>query len=199
MRNRSPPAAVQQDGFVCWAEAEDSSRGERQPDQGYSDDLDDLFRREASRLTRYVARRVGCREEALDLVQDAFSRFLRLRRAHPERVSRPEAYLQRVTRNLLSDYTKRRRRRGAQLHVEVDEATLSSHDQLRLLETRDMLRRLEAAMLKLKPKTREIFMAHRLDGLSYNEIAERTGLSVKGVEKQMSKAIAHLDRLLDRP
>lgn len=61
-----------------------------------------------------------------------------------------------------------------------------------------MLRHVEAAMLKLRPKTREIFMAHRIDGLSYAEIAELTGLSIKGVEKQMSKAIAQIDRLLDR-
>ena len=49
-------------------------------------------------------------------------------------------------------------------------------------------------MLKLRPITREIFMAHRLDGLSYAEIADRTGLSVKGVEKHMSKAIAQVTR-----
>ena len=72
-------------------------------------------------------------------------------------------------------------------------------DQVAVLESRDTLRRLEAAISKLKPKTREIFLAHRLDGLSYAEIAELTGLSVKGVEKQMSKAIAKIDRLLDRP
>ena len=53
-------------------------------------------------------------------------------------------------------------------------------------------------MLHLKPKTRAIFLAHRVHGLSYAEIANRTGLSVKGVEKQMSKAIAHLDRMLER-
>jgi RNA polymerase sigma-70 factor (ECF subfamily) len=41
-------------------------------------------------------------------------------------------------------------------------------------------------------------LAHRIDGFTYAEIAERTGLSVKGVEKQMSKAIAKIDRLLDR-
>ena len=57
-----------------------------------------------------------------------------------------------------------------------------------------MLRRMEAAMLKLRPITREIFMAHRLDGLSYAEIADRTGLSVKGVEKHMGKAIAQVTR-----
>jgi RNA polymerase sigma-70 factor (ECF subfamily) len=41
-------------------------------------------------------------------------------------------------------------------------------------------------------------MAHRLDGLSYAEIAARTGLSIKGVEKHMCKAIAQLDRSLHR-
>jgi RNA polymerase sigma-70 factor (ECF subfamily) len=46
----------------------------------------------------------------------------------------------------------------------------------------------------LKPITRQIFLAHRVDGYSYGEIAERTGLSVKGVEKHMSRAIAHIDR-----
>jgi RNA polymerase sigma-70 factor (ECF subfamily) len=71
-------------------------------------------------------------------------------------------------------------------------------DQVAVLESRDTLRSLEMAMSKLKPRTREIFVAHRLDGLSYAEIASRTGLSIKGVEKQMSKAIAKIDRLLDR-
>jgi RNA polymerase sigma-70 factor (ECF subfamily) len=51
-------------------------------------------------------------------------------------------------------------------------------------------------MMRLRPKTREIFMAHRVEGLSYSEIAERTGLSVKGVEKQMGKALVQLDRYL---
>ena len=41
-------------------------------------------------------------------------------------------------------------------------------------------------------------MAHRLDGFSYAEIAEHTGMSVKGVEKQMSRAIVELRRLMDR-
>jgi RNA polymerase sigma-70 factor (ECF subfamily) len=83
-------------------------------------------------------------------------------------------------------------------HVPADDATLVGIDQQRLLEARDMLQRVEAAVLRLRPKTREIFMAHRVEGLSYAEIAQRTGLSVKGVEKQMSKAIAALDRMLER-
>lgn len=114
------------------------------------------------------------------------------------RLERPQAYLSRIATNLLRDRAKRAARQMTGSHVPADETRLAGHDQQRLLESRDMLARVEAAMLKLRPKTREIFMAHRIDGLSYSEIAERTGLSVRGVEKQMSKAIAQLDRILDR-
>jgi RNA polymerase sigma-70 factor (ECF subfamily) len=51
-------------------------------------------------------------------------------------------------------------------------------------------------MMALKPLTREIFLACRLDGYSYAEIAQRTGLSVRGVEKQMSRAIKKLGQHL---
>jgi RNA polymerase sigma-70 factor (ECF subfamily) len=130
-------------------------------------------------------------------VQDAFSRYLGLAPSRSAAIDRPGAYLRRIGRNLLRDRAKISARRSAQLHV-ADAERLAGPDQQALLETRDMLRRLEAAMLKLKPQTREIFMAHRLDGMSYAEISARTGLSIKGVEKQMSKAIARIDRLLDR-
>ncbi|HZF43644.1 MAG TPA: RNA polymerase sigma factor [Sphingomonadaceae bacterium] len=163
------------------------------------DDADSLYRTEASHLTRYVARRVGCREEAADLVHDAFSRFLKLCRGQPSAVERPAAYLHQVTRNLIRDRARSDVRRAAHLRIVENSESVPGPDPQHLLETRDMLRRLEAAMLKLKPKTREIFMAHRLDGMSYAEIAQRTGLSVKGVEKQMSKAITQIDRLLGRP
>ena len=187
-------AAVRQEGPGGWESP--SLDGEAAAD--VPGELDGVYRAHASRLVRSLARRAGSREDALDIVQEAFSKFLGMGPARSARVERPEAFLHRMARNLLNDRIKMERRRSAHLHVVADNEPLAGVDQQHLLETRDMLRRLEAAMLKLKPKTREIFMAHRLDGMSYAEIAERTGLSVKGVEKQMSKAIAQIDRMLDR-
>ena len=156
-----------------------------------------LYREHSPSLIRQLTRGTGCRELARDLVQETFVGLLKLAPASLARIEQPEAYLRRVSTNLLRKWGKAEvLREAARPGLETLADPLV--DQVAVLESRDTLRRLELAMSKLKPKTREIFIAHRLDGLSYAEIAARTGLSVKGVEKQMSKAIAKIDRLLDR-
>ena len=61
----------------------------------------------------------------------------------------------------------------------------------------DLLRRMEEAMLNIPKLQREIFMAHRLDDMSYGEIARRTGLTVRQVERHMARAIYKLAKQLD--
>ena len=61
----------------------------------------------------------------------------------------------------------------------------------------EKLRRLEQAFRKLPKLQREVFLARRLDGLSYGEIAYLTGLAVPYVERQMAKAIYKLAKQMD--
>ncbi len=61
----------------------------------------------------------------------------------------------------------------------------------------NLLRRLEEAMLNIPKLQREIFMAHRLDSMPYDEIARRTGLTVRQVERHMARAIYKLAKQLD--
>jgi len=61
------------------------------------------------------------------------------------------------------------------------------------------LARLERAVRSLRRPDREIFLAHRLDGMSYAEIAERTGLTVKQVERSVRRALIRIDRHMCRP
>jgi RNA polymerase sigma factor (sigma-70 family) len=159
--------------------------------------LAELYRSETPRLVRILSRRTGNSDDAHDLVQDMFVRLARLGGQIPA-IERPQAYLRRIAANLLKDRAKTAARRSSALHLVAEEEDLAGLDQHKLLESRDMLRRVEAAIMRLRPRTREIFVAHRVDGLTYAEIAERTGLSVKGVEKQMSKALVQLDRILRR-
>jgi RNA polymerase sigma-70 factor (ECF subfamily) len=159
--------------------------------------VQELYRRHSPKLIRQLTRATGCRDIARDLVHETFVRLMRMNPISFSRIDRHEAFLQRVSVNLLRDHGRGR------VHFEHARKALAvvsdpTFDQVAVLEHRETLARLEGAMARLKPRTREIFLAQRIEGLSYAEIAERTGLSIKGVEKQMSKAIAKIDRMLDR-
>jgi RNA polymerase sigma-70 factor (ECF subfamily) len=157
----------------------------------------ELYREHSSSLIRQLTSRTGCRELARELAHETFVRLLRMAPGSLARIEQPEAFIRRVSTNLLRDWGRAKAlRERSQPSLEL--VTDRQLDQVAVLESRDTLRRLEHAVSKLKPKTREIFLAHRVHGFTYVEIAKRTGLSVKGVEKQMSKAIAKIDRLLDR-
>lgn len=159
--------------------------------------LDDLYRVHGPRLLRYFSRRAD-RQDASDLVHESFLRFASSGACREQTIECPEAYLNQIATNLLRDRAKSAVQRSLASHVAADDVPLAGPDLVAVLEARDKLNRLQTALMRLKPKTREIFLAHRLDGLSYKQIAERSGLSVKGVEWHMTKAIDHLDRVLRR-
>ena len=157
--------------------------------------LGEFYRAHAPRLLRFFARR-GQRDEASDLVQESFTRLADARARRSGEIDRPEAYLSRIATNLVRNRAKVALRRSLAAHIPADDVPLAGNDPVAALEARDQLQRVQRALDSLAPKTRDIFLAHRLDGMSYKDIATQTGLSLKGVEWHMSKAIAHLDRLL---
>lgn len=155
--------------------------------------LETLYRAHHDGLLRFIRRRVR-EERAHDVVQRVFCRLAGLSESEQRRIAAPGAYLRRAADNMLRDDARQADRRSAPLHLADDDVALRACDQLAALEARDRLRRLEEALLRLKPRTREIFLAHRIDGYSYAEIAARTGLSIKTIEMHMTRAIAHLDK-----
>lgn len=58
----------------------------------------------------------------------------------------------------------------------------------------ERLSRLEAALLAMPRIQREIFLAVRLDDMPYDEIARRTGLTVKQVERHFARALYKLSK-----
>ena len=61
----------------------------------------------------------------------------------------------------------------------------------------EIIERLEAGLQRMPKLRREIFLAIRLDDLSYAEIAERTGLSVEQVERHFSQSMLVLHDAID--
>jgi RNA polymerase sigma factor (sigma-70 family) len=157
--------------------------------------LEGLYHERGPRLQRFFGRRVD-RQDAGDLVQESFVRMASAIHRSSSVIKEPEAYLQQIATNILRDRANSALQRSLSQHVSIDEIDVAAPDPVAALETRDMLNRLQSALLRLKPKTREVFLAHRVDGQSYRDIAVQQGLSIKGVEWHMRKAITHLDRVL---
>ena len=157
----------------------------------------ELYVRHSPGLVRRLTRRTGCTELARDLANETFLKVLGLAPAKFRSIEQPQAFLWRVSVNLLHDWSRARALSDRSRPI-LEPDDQESFDQVTALESRDKLRRLEQVIDRLRPKTREIFLAHRVKGLTYAEIADELGLTVKGVEKQMSKAIAKIDRMFDR-
>lgn len=64
------------------------------------------------------------------------------------------------------------------------------------LEEKEFEKKLNDSIEALPEGCREVFLMNRIDKLKYEEIAERLELSVKAIEKRMSKAIGILKEQL---
>lgn len=149
-----------------------------------------LYEREAPRMRQRLRLRFAP-EKAADIVQTAFERMLGLGAERLQTIEQPRAYLYRIARNLASDLGKSAANR---LEEQSEEEWAAPGDPHAALEARDFLRRIEVAIAALPDRTREIFMAHRFENLTYSEIAARHRISVSSVEKEIMSALRELHR-----
>lgn len=153
-----------------------------------------LYRDHASALRRRLRARLGSNEEANDLLHDAFARLLGARPA--DGVRDPAAFLNRIVRNLLVDRSRRRSTRP--VHVAIDEGDAAvAPEQGQAIELEEMRHRYTDLVGALPPRMREVFVLHRIDHLSYKEIAARLDISIRTVEWHIAQAIVRISRGLD--
>jgi RNA polymerase sigma-70 factor (family 1) len=65
------------------------------------------------------------------------------------------------------------------------------------LEMKEFDQRLQKTLSDLDEKKRAVFLMNRIDGYTYVQIAEILGITVKAVEKRMSKALFFLRNRID--
>lgn len=143
-----------------------------------------------SYLRAVLMRRGRTVHDAEDLVQEAWVRLAMFERR--EVVVEPEAFLMRAALNLSADAHRTRVHHGEQ--VLLDDVVLvdtGPSSEARVL-AQEQLARLSVCLAALNPKTREIFLAHRHEGLRYEDIARRHGVSVSAVEKHIARAMLEL-------
>lgn len=142
-----------------------------------------------ARLRDQIARMTG-RDDAEDLLHDAWVGIAERRVV----ADNPTALLARAAANRGLDAYRRERRSGTAVPVELAAGTIPDDGPLQdeALIARARLDRVRAGMEQLSPRTRQIFLMHRLEGRRYREIAEELGISQSAVEKHIARAMTHL-------
>lgn len=145
--------------------------------------FDQLYVRHRAWLIGFLRRRFGS-EAAEEIAQEAFARSI----ATPTEVRNPRAFLATLALRAAAD--ARRREAVRPVVVEVDEA-----DGAVLPEAFEQVL-LRQLLRELPRPVREVYLLSRVAGLSYAEVAERLGISVKRVEARMTEAHKRFAALL---
>ena len=145
------------------------------------------------RLRMLLLRRGRTREEAEDLIQDAFLKM----QEYCERggqVRQPEGFLVRTVLRLAAN-ARRDAHRNLYCEEPVENLTLivdTTPTPDEVLAGDQCLERMRDALDAVSRRTRDVFFMQRLDGLSYAQIAQRLGVSISAVEKHIATALAIL-------
>lgn len=162
--------------------------------------LADWFREWRRPLLKFLARRHhGAGADLDDLAQEVFLRLLRYDRA--EFVDQPRGYLFKIAANVAHDWANRPAERFAHDPDWLDDLLTESEPD-RDLEAEERSRCVQAALLRLPPRCREVLRLHFGDGLKYEAIAAALGLTPRIVKREIVRGYAALreqlgDELID--
>jgi RNA polymerase sigma factor (sigma-70 family) len=171
-----------------------------------NDRISAAIAREQSRLRNFIQKQVVDESDAEDILQEVFYELVQAYRLMRP-VEQVGAWLFRVARNRIIDLFRKRRaeplRKNITLEAE-DGEQLFLED---LLPSPDagpeaayarevLLEELDAALDELPEEQREVFVAHELEGRSFNELAAASGQSVNTLLSRKHYAVLHLRRRL---
>lgn len=140
----------------------------------------------------YLVYRGAEKEQASDLAQDVFLKVWEKKMNIDTNTALRLLY--KMARDMfISQYRRETLEMSYKASLDYDTTDFSPEEHLRYKE---MFSRYTKALAMLGEKHRTVFLMSRMEGLKYNEIAERLQLSVKAVEKRMNIALAYLKHTL---
>jgi RNA polymerase sigma factor (sigma-70 family) len=167
--------------------------------------ISDVIQHERLRLLRFIRQRLDDQADAEDILQDVFFELVETSRLMKP-IEQVGAWLYRVARNRIIDRFRKRRPETN------DEALLNTHEDNAtrledLLPSPDagpealyargvLLDELDAALDELPEEQRDVFVAHEIDGKSFKQLSEETGLSVNTLLSRKHYAVLYLRRRL---
>jgi RNA polymerase sigma factor (sigma-70 family) len=163
--------------------------------------ISEVVKREGSRLRNFIRRRVPDPLDAEDILQDVFYKLVEANRLLMP-IEHVTGWLFRVARNRITDlFRKKKPENFADATTEDDSGEqLQIEDLLPSPEAGPeavyvrnlLLEELELALDELPDEQREVFVGHELEGRSFKEMAEETGVEVNTLLSRKRYAVLHL-------
>ena len=152
-----------------------------------------LLRRYRDDYTRFAVRMLGDMADADEALQSAFLRAYRNIRACAE-PHRFGAWLYRIVVNECRTYATRRARRERRL---VRDVTVIERTPVAMVETDSALRaEIHRALAQIPTEQREAFVLKHVEELSYEEMADITGVGVSALKMRVKRGCERLRELL---
>jgi RNA polymerase sigma-70 factor (ECF subfamily) len=168
--------------------------------QRHREDLvEDWYHRWHSLVVRLLSNQLSDRSDAQDLAQEVFLRLLRVDTL--DLVKSPRAYVYRVAVNVAGEWRLRARQCKPHTSRELDEL-VSVEDLERSLEERQTGEAVRRALEELPPTLQQVLVLHCRDNMTYEQIADRMGVTRRMVKRYVAKGYAEMRErmtpLLDR-
>ncbi len=142
----------------------------------------------------FIRKRVGSPEEAEDILQEVWYQLSRI--VDLDEIENINAWLHRVARNKITDSYRKQKPQPD----EDDEISLLVHEELPDDELfRELFwEELFAALEDLPVKQRDVFIQNELEDTTLQEIADRSGESIKTIISRKRYAVQHLRKRLQQ-
>ncbi|WP_423920799.1 RNA polymerase sigma factor [Frigoribacterium sp. 2-23] len=154
-----------------------------------------LLRRHLPLMTAYATRLTGSRADASDAVQEASVTIWR----ELPRLQTPDAvrgWMMRIVSRKGYDLIRARRPSDDVDDLELPQES-ASNDPDRLVESKDAMGALRAALDRLPERQRQVWLMREVGGESYGDIATHTGATVTTVRGQLARAREALTREME--
>ena len=136
-------------------------------------------------LLAFVSSRLGGSEESEDIVQNVFLRLLTTDKMITE-VTLP-ALVYTITRNLITDYYRRRHTYEAFEHF-IQGSSEEDDSMESVFSARELTELLERGLARIPENCREIYRLHIYGGMKVSEISQALGEGYKSVEHRLGTA-----------
>ena len=154
-----------------------------------------LFTEQGGVLQSFLFRRVRRQPDAADLAQEVYLRMLRV--PDIEAIRSPESYLFVVASNLAKEHARHEAKDGAALDVDdphVQEQLAELPVFAGQLDTQERIKRLREVLQQLPAKCQAVVVLQYWHEMSYEQIAQRLGVSTHMVKKYLSQGLSHCRR-----